>query len=82
LKFEGENMPVITRANLDNWFANTRVELSREDARKIEVIRDHGHLLSRVILENTPPSADQTAAIRKIREACSTAVDAILCGGE
>ena len=34
---------------------------------------------ARVVVENTPASADQTAAVRKIREATMTANAAIAC---
>jgi hypothetical protein len=34
-----------------------------------------------MIVALTPPSADQTAAIRKVREAVFTANAAIACGG-
>jgi len=37
--------------------------------------------LALVILEHTPPSADQSAAIRKVREAVMTANASIACGG-
>lgn len=36
---------------------------------------------AQVILENTPPSADQTAAIRKVREAVMTANAAVALQG-
>lgn len=37
------------------------------------VIRLHGQALAKAILQNTPRCADQTAAIRKVREAVHTA---------
>lgn len=40
-------------------------------------IRDAAKVLAKVILKNTPGSADQTAAIRKLREAVMTANAAI-----
>lgn len=40
-------------------------------------IRAAGWALARVILGNCPRSADRTAAIRKVREACMTANAAI-----
>lgn len=44
-------------------------------------IRDAGKAFAKVILENTPASADQTAAVRKVREAVFTANAAIACEG-
>ena len=40
-------------------------------------IRNAGFSLAKTILKNTPASADQTAAIRKVREAVMTANAAI-----
>jgi len=42
-------------------------------------IRDAGAELARVILKNTPGCADQSAAIRKVREAVMTSNAAIAC---
>lgn len=42
-------------------------------------IREAGHVLALEILASTPPCADQTAAIRKVREAVMTANAAIAC---
>lgn len=47
-----------------------------------EEIRSAAKLLAKVILENTPESADQTAAIRKVREAVMTANAAIALEGK
>lgn len=45
-------------------------------------IRAAGKNLAAVILANTPRCADQTAAIRKVREACFTANAAIALKGK
>lgn len=42
-------------------------------------LREAGKALAETILECTPPSADQHAAIRKVREAVMTANAAIAC---
>lgn len=42
-------------------------------------IRYAARILAETIIENTPKSADQTAAIRKVREAMMTANAAIAC---
>jgi hypothetical protein len=67
----------VSQRDLDNWFAYhapTSVQLP-----KYAAIRDAGKDLAAVILEHTPPGPDQTAAIRKIREAVMTANQAIAC---
>ena len=40
---------------------------------------DAAKVFASVLLANTPPSADQTAAIRKVREAVMTANQGIAC---
>lgn len=45
-------------------------------------IRNAAYEFAKVVLENTPPCADQTAAIRKIREGVMTANASIALGGE
>jgi len=70
----------ITTDDLANWFtyhAPTEVQVIQY-AR----LRDAAHEFARIILDTTPPSADQTTAIRKIREAVFTANAAIACGGK
>lgn len=47
-----------------------------------EAIREAGKVFAATIVKYTPPSADQTTAIRKIREAVFTANAAIACGGK
>jgi len=53
-----------------------------EQIPKYVLIRDAAKAFANVVLENTPPSADQTAAIRKIREAVMTANASIALGGK
>src|SRR5690242_18333210 len=66
--------------DLINWF--TYHAPTQEQLPKYQAIRDAGLNLARAIVENSPPSADQTAAVRKVREACMTANAAIACGGK
>ena len=54
---------------------------STEDVERREVIRDAARHLAAVIVANTPACADQTDAIRKVREAVMTANAAIALGG-
>lgn len=49
--------------------------------RKYEAIREAAKYFAKVVVMNTPPSADQTSAVRKIREAVMTANAAIALDG-
>lgn len=69
----------ITQAELQNWFSFHAPSIEQQT--QYTKIRKVGLLLAMVIIDNTPPSADQTAAIRKVREAVMTANAAIACGG-
>ena len=53
-----------------------------DQSRQYDNIRNAAYEFAKVVLENTPPSADQTTAIRKIREAVMTANASIALGGE
>jgi len=70
---------MITAEQLQNWF--TYHSPSQEQLPKYQAIREAGLNLAQVIVANSPASADQTVAIRLIREACMTANAAIACGG-
>ena len=48
---------------------------------KYEAIREAAKVFARVVSENTPAGADQSAAMRKIREAVMTANASIALGG-
>jgi hypothetical protein len=69
----------ITQADLHNWF--TYHAPDDEQAGRYAEIREAAMEFATVILSNTPSSADQTAAIRKVREAVMTANAAIACEG-
>jgi len=71
---------MIEQSHLDNWFVYHTP--SPEQIPKYHLIREAGKKLAETILENTPPSADQTAAIRKVREAVMTANAALACDGK
>lgn len=62
---------------LDNWF--TYHSPTPDQIPKYQAIRDAGKLLAGAIMENTFICADQSAAIRKVREAVMTANAAIAC---
>jgi hypothetical protein len=70
----------MTLGDLDNWF--TYHSPSPDQLPKYQSIREAGLVLATAILNAAPASADQTAAIRKVREAVMTANAAIACGGK
>ena len=70
----------ISQDNLDNWF--TYHPPTNDQKIRYEAIREAAKAFATVIVENTPPSADQTAAIRKVREATMTANQCLACGGQ
>ncbi len=71
---------MITKENLDNWF--THHPPMEGQPEKYVKLRLAGRALAEAIVELTPPSADQTAAVRKVREAVFTANAAIACDGK
>jgi hypothetical protein len=70
---------MITQAHLDTWFTYHPPTSNKQY--QYVVIRDAAKSLAEIIVANTPASPDQTAAIRKIREAVMTANAAIACDG-
>ena len=69
----------ISRDDLNNWFSDHAPD---EDQRvAYEKLRSSARDFALAIIELTPPSADQTAAVRKVREAVWTANAAIACEG-
>lgn len=71
---------MITIEEIENWF--TYHSPSAADQVAYVAIREKAKELAQVIVNNTPPSADQTAAIRKLRECVATANSAIACQGK
>lgn len=69
----------MNQAELDNWF--TYHPPGGDQPEKYEELRAAGKALAETIVRLTPISADQTAAVRKVREAIYTANAAIACGG-
>lgn len=65
---------------IENWFTYHTPEGTQPT--QYAAIREAAKAFAYVILANTPASADQTVAIRKIREATMTANAAIACGGK
>lgn len=65
---------------IENWFQYHPPV--GDQAQRYERIRAAGKEFAKVLVELCPPSADRTAAIRKVREAVFTANAAIACGGK
>ena len=78
-KIEDMNNIMITHETIDNWFKYH----APDDLQivKYGVIRETAKSLAMVIIDNTPESADQTAALRKLRECVMTANASIACKG-
>ena len=69
---------MITKTMIENWFTH-HPPGEQATIQKYLDIREAGKNMALIVLQNTPPSADQSAAIRKIREAVMTANAAIAC---
>jgi hypothetical protein len=64
---------------LDNWFSHHAP--TPEQAAAYVAIRAAARAFADVIVAHTPPSADQSTAVRKLREAVMAANASIACGG-
>lgn len=71
---------MITRDQLDNWF--TYHQPTKDDQVAYEKLRNSAKDFAQAIVDLTQPSADQTAAVRKVREAVMTANACIACRGQ
>lgn len=69
---------MISEQDIENWFSYHKPEGTQQQ--RYEMIRAKARELASLIVNNTPASADQTAAIRKLRECVMTANAAIACG--
>jgi hypothetical protein len=67
------------KEDLVNWFSYHAP--TPDDIPKYGAIRQAALEFTEVILVNTPPSADQTVAIRRVREAVMIANASIACRG-
>lgn len=70
----------ITNDHLAEWF--TYHAPTPETVGAYQRLRDAARVFAAEILECTPTCADQSAAIRKVREAVMTANAAVACGGK
>lgn len=66
---------------IEHWFSYHPPK-GEVDVEKYQRIREAGKQFALVVAENTPNCADQSAALRKIREAVMTANAAIACDGK
>jgi hypothetical protein len=67
----------VTQADIDNWF--TYHPPMERQLHRYKVLRGEFKRLAEMVVEMTPPCADQTVAIRKIREASMAVNMAIAC---
>lgn len=70
-------MRILTERDLETWF--TYHPPDRDQAERYEALRDGARAFAKIILDMTPAGPDQSAAIRKVREAVMTANAAIAC---
>ncbi len=66
--------------NLRNIFAYHH--LQGEQPNQVHRVREAAEVFAQAIVDNVPPGADQTAAVRKVREAMMTANAGIALGGQ
>ena len=67
----------VTPEDVTNWF--TYHPPTPEQAGRYEALRDGFRELARCVLELTPACADQTAALRKLRETAMAVNQTIAC---
>jgi len=77
VKNGGRPLSVAEGDELRNWFTYHAPKPDQID--RYQRIRDEALKFASVIKSNTPPCADQTAALRKLRECVMTANAAIAC---
>lgn len=68
-----------TKDKIPHWF--TYHPPTKDKQQKYEAIRASAAQLAMAICDNTPQCADQSAALRKLREAVMTANQSIACDG-
>ena len=74
-------MPGVTEENINHWFSY-HPPVNESQKKAYEELRESARQFALTILRLTPSSADQTAAIRKVREAVMTSNAAIACEGK
>jgi len=74
-------MPGYTQDDLNNYFTHHPPHNDMVIER-YKRIRDAGKAFAEVLLAETPSCADQTVAVRRVREAVMIANSAIACHGD
>ena len=69
----------ITNQQIAHWF--TYHQPDPEQVQQIQRIREAGAAFAQIVKDNSPGCADQSAAIRHVRDAVMTANAAIVCRG-
>lgn len=70
---------IISETQLQHWFTYHPPDPAQLP--HYIALREAAHQFALTVVRHTPPCADQTAAIRKIREAVMTANAAVACDG-
>jgi hypothetical protein len=71
----------ISRQQIDEWFGDkSKPNIAQKDCLEVEQIRMDAKRFALTIVSNSKPSSDQSVAVRKVREAMSSAFDAIRFG--
>ncbi len=73
-------MPGLTKEGIDDIFSYHAP--TPEQIPKYNTIREGAKVFAQIIMDNTPGSADQTVAIRKIREAVMIANASVALEGK
>ena len=88
---------MIGKNQLENWFSHHAPEVAALDPEnpgqiikvpdthkiaKYKRLREAGYAMALTILECTPACPDQSAAIRKVREAVWSAIASVACDGK
>lgn len=68
----------IDQSKIDRWFS--AATLRTDDLPQANRIRQAGKAMAETIIDATHPCADQSDAIRKVREAVATAIESLRCG--
>ena len=70
----------IKAQQLDKWFSNKALPVSEKTQdHGAQEIRMKARAFADAIVASTPPSSDQSDAIRKVREALQVSFQAIVC---
>jgi hypothetical protein len=75
--YQGKKVGSVTREDLANWFSYHPPTPTQ--ATKYEVLREEFHELAKTVVDLTPACADQTVAIRKLRDALMAANLCLAC---